>query len=62
MGSITEISSATWHTVINANLTGVFYSMRSELKRMSSGGVIVNVASILGIVGLGTSSEVLFST
>lgn len=40
--------------MINANLTGVFYSMRSELKQMTSGGVIVNVASILGIVGLGT--------
>lgn len=54
-GPITEIRSSTWHTVINANLTGVFYSMRSELKRMGSGAVIVNVASILGIVGLGTS-------
>lgn len=50
---ITEMKSSTWHTVINVNLTGVFNSMRSELKRMESGAVIVNVASILGIVGLG---------
>ncbi|KAF3769657.1 NAD(P)-binding protein [Cryphonectria parasitica EP155] len=49
---ITEMKTSTWHTVINANLTGVFNCMRSELKRMERGAVIVNVASILSKVGL----------
>lgn len=52
MVTITEMKSSTWHTVMNANLTGAFYSMRAELKHMDRGSVIVNVASILGIVGL----------
>ncbi|MBH1945550.1 SDR family NAD(P)-dependent oxidoreductase, partial [Erythrobacter sp. YJ-T3-07] len=53
MAKITEIKVSTWHTVINANLTGIFYSMRAELKRMTRGAVIVNVGSILGTIGLG---------
>lgn len=54
MAPITEMKSSTWHAVINANLTGVFNSMRSELKHMIKGAVIVNVSSVLGIVGMGT--------
>ncbi|KAK6834800.1 hypothetical protein PG987_009494 [Apiospora arundinis] len=50
--SITDMSASTWQTVLDANLTGVFYSMRSELRRMEAGAVIVNVGSILGIVGM----------
>jgi NAD(P)-dependent dehydrogenase (short-subunit alcohol dehydrogenase family) len=49
---ITEMKSSTWHTVINANLSGVFYSMRAQLKHMTRGTAIVNVGSILGIIGL----------
>ncbi|KAK7963675.1 Levodione reductase [Apiospora saccharicola] len=49
---ITEMRAATWQTVLDANLTGVFYSMRAELRRMEAGAAIVNVGSILGIVGL----------
>lgn len=39
-------------TVLDANLTGVFYSMRAELRRMEPGATIVNVDSILGNVGM----------
>jgi NAD(P)-dependent dehydrogenase (short-subunit alcohol dehydrogenase family) len=39
-----------WHQVINVNLSGVFYCLRAELPVMikQGGGVIVNLASILG--------------
>lgn len=49
---ITDMKSSTWHTVINANLTGVFYSMRAQLRHMTRGAAIVNIGSILGIIGL----------
>ncbi|KAK7966526.1 uncharacterized protein PG986_000803 [Apiospora aurea] len=37
---------------LDANLTGVFYSMRAELRRMGAGTAIVNVGSILGTASL----------
>jgi NAD(P)-dependent dehydrogenase (short-subunit alcohol dehydrogenase family) len=42
-----------WQKVIGVNLSGVFYGMHYQLKAMekSGGGVIVNIASILGMVG-----------
>ncbi len=43
-----------WEKVIGINLSGVFYGMRFEIPAMvkSGGGSIVNVASVLGQVGL----------
>ncbi|KAK8066557.1 hypothetical protein PG997_013304 [Apiospora hydei] len=49
---ITEMRASTWQAVLDANLTGVFYSMRAELRRMEAGAAIVNVGSILGTVGM----------
>jgi len=42
-----------WEKVIATNLSGVFYGMRYQIPAMlaSGGGVIVNIASILGQVG-----------
>lgn len=42
-----------WKTVIDINLSGVFYAMRYEIPAIvkSGGGAIVNMASILGSVG-----------
>lgn len=42
-----------WDKVISVNLSGVFYGMRYQIPAMlaSSGGSIVNIASILGKVG-----------
>lgn len=42
-----------WDKVISINLSGVFYGMRYQIPAMLSngGGVIVNIASILGNVG-----------
>lgn len=46
-----------WHKVIDINLNGVFYGMRYQLPAIvaSGGGAIVNMASILGIVGFATA-------
>ena len=42
-----------WDKVLAVNLSGVFYCMQEEIKRMSrDGGSIVNVASIAGKRGL----------
>jgi NAD(P)-dependent dehydrogenase (short-subunit alcohol dehydrogenase family) len=42
-----------WDKVIAINLSGVFYAMRYQIPEMlkAGGGVIVNMASILGAVG-----------
>lgn len=42
-----------WQKVIGINLSGVFYGMHYQLKAMEKNGegVIVNIASILGMVG-----------
>lgn len=43
-----------WHSVIGINLTGVFHCLRAQMPAMiaGGGGAIVNLASILGSVGL----------
>lgn len=50
-----EASDAYWDNVLRVNATGVFRSMRAELKQMvaqGAGGAIVNVGSIAGMTGL----------
>ena len=53
-----DYSIAGWRNVIDVNLNGVFYCMRYEIPQMieQRGGVIVNMASILGAVGFATAS------
>jgi NAD(P)-dependent dehydrogenase (short-subunit alcohol dehydrogenase family) len=42
----------TWERTIGVNLSGVFYCMRAEIAAMRpAGGAIVNIASVLGLVG-----------
>lgn len=47
-----------WDKVILINLSGVFYGMRYQIPAMirSGSGSIINVASILGVVGFANSS------
>ena len=46
-----------WRKVISVNLDGVFYCMKAELQAMRDrGGVIVNMASILGSVGFANAA------
>lgn len=55
---IGEYSIESWDKVIQINLSGVFYGMRYQIPAMlqNGGGVIVNMASVLGQVGFGGAS------
>jgi NAD(P)-dependent dehydrogenase (short-subunit alcohol dehydrogenase family) len=50
--SFTEIEEEEWDRITATNLKGVFFCMQSEILQMQKqgGGVIVNVASMAGIV------------
>jgi NAD(P)-dependent dehydrogenase (short-subunit alcohol dehydrogenase family) len=49
-----ECKEETWHQMISVNLTGVWLSMKYEIRQMlrQGGGVIVNNASTAGLVGM----------
>lgn len=52
---IHEASDGYWDNVLRTNTTGMFRSLRAELRQMvaqGSGGAIVNVGSIAGLTGL----------
>ncbi len=52
---IHEATDAYWENVLRVNATGMFRSMRAELKQLvaqGGGGAIVNVGSIAGMTGL----------
>ena len=56
---IADVAPEAWRRLIDVNLTGVWLCLRHEVAQMraqSSGGVIINTASILGLVGSATSS------
>jgi NAD(P)-dependent dehydrogenase (short-subunit alcohol dehydrogenase family) len=56
---IDELSAREWSEVIATNLTGVFYGVKHAarvMKQQKSGGVIINISSVLGVVGSGGSS------
>lgn len=52
-----EYPDDAWRRVIDVNLSGVFYGMKHQIARMveQRSGVIVNISSILGQVGLARS-------
>jgi NAD(P)-dependent dehydrogenase (short-subunit alcohol dehydrogenase family) len=54
MAPTADYPVAGWDKVIAVNLSGVFYCMKYEIPAMlkSGGGVIVNMASVLGAVGM----------
>lgn len=48
-----------WHEVIRVDLDGVFFTQRAAIRAMKAsgrGGSIVNMASVLGVVGFATAS------
>lgn len=56
---IADVAPEAWRRVIDVNLTGVWLCLRHEVAQMraqGSGGVIINTASILGLIGSATSS------
>jgi NAD(P)-dependent dehydrogenase (short-subunit alcohol dehydrogenase family) len=53
--SVADATDDYWQTVIDTNLTGVFKSLRSEVRQFLSqgeGGAIVNVGSITALTGM----------
>jgi NAD(P)-dependent dehydrogenase (short-subunit alcohol dehydrogenase family) len=48
---VEEHNTADWKFVIDVNLTGTFFCMRSQLQNMKERGSIVNAASICGSIG-----------
>jgi NAD(P)-dependent dehydrogenase (short-subunit alcohol dehydrogenase family) len=55
---IADYPDAEWNHVIGVNLTGVWLGMKHEICQMvtQNGGVIVNMASMLGTIGFAGSS------
>lgn len=49
-GPVTDLSDADWHSVLDTNLTGVFYATRAAipLMKQAGGGWIINIASLAG--------------
>ena len=58
MNPTAEYSDDSWHKVIGVNLDGVFYTQRAGIRAMkrNGGGSVINMASILGMVGFAMSS------
>ena len=55
---IDQKSAADWNRVIAINLSGAFYGVKHAarvMKQAGRGGVIVNMASVLGLVGFGAA-------
>jgi len=55
---IAEYSLDSWHKVMDVNLNAVFYALKAQIPAMlaAGGGSIVNMASVLGSVGIQGSS------
>ena len=54
-----DLDEADWERTIDINLNGVWRSLRAEVDRMADqddGGVVINMASVLGKVGFENSS------
>jgi len=54
--TVSRCAEDSWERMIDTNLTGVFLCMKYELPKMrdSGGGCIVNMASVVGLVGDGS--------
>lgn len=51
-GSLTETSPADYRRLIDINQTGVFLGMRAVVPHMPSGGSIINISSVDGLMGM----------
>ncbi|KAK7213026.1 hypothetical protein V2G26_020204 [Clonostachys chloroleuca] len=49
---LTELQDDEWFKILNVNLTGMMYCLRSELNYIEDGGSIVNMASIRATTGV----------
>ena len=57
-GPVQSLDTAGWDSDVALNLTSVFYSLKHQVPALlaSGGGSILNNASNLGVVGMGTAS------
>jgi len=53
--TLVDTEDEEWDKIISVNLTGMFNSLRAELKRIVDHGSIVNVSSIQGVMGFAGS-------
>ncbi|WP_433578673.1 SDR family NAD(P)-dependent oxidoreductase [Nocardia brasiliensis] len=55
-GPVAEIDEASWRADLELNLTSVFYGLRHQVPALvaTGGGAILNNASNLGVVGMGS--------
>jgi NAD(P)-dependent dehydrogenase (short-subunit alcohol dehydrogenase family) len=51
--TVAEEDEKNWHFMLDVNLTGVMHCLREEIPQISSGGSVVNAASILATRGWG---------
>ena len=53
-----EIDDATWHEILDVNLTGVFRMTRAAVSAMlkNGGGSIINMSSVGGVIGFSGSA------
>ena len=49
-----EVTPESWHRILDVNLTGAFFVAQAaaRLMRRSGGGVVINTASVSGMVGM----------
>lgn len=61
--NISDYPEEMWNRVIGVNLTGVWLCMKYEIPQMlkQGGGVIINMASVFGMVGLANASAYIAS-
>lgn len=57
-GPVQTLDASGWDSDVAVNLTSVFYSLKHQVPALlaAGGGSIVNNASTLGVVGMGTAS------
>ena len=57
IGDVYTMASEEWENVIAINLSGTFYCCQAAARRMreTGGGVIVNISSVGGLIGLATA-------
>lgn len=53
VGTIVDVSEEKWEKVINVNLKGTFLCSKYAIPRIieRGGGVVINIASVLGLIG-----------
>jgi NAD(P)-dependent dehydrogenase (short-subunit alcohol dehydrogenase family) len=49
--AVSELDDDEWDKIMNVNLKGLMFCLRAQLRVISDGGSIVNIASILGQMG-----------